>query len=258
MSIAGCTTHESLYEDNANRCFLLQLDESIEQDERVMDYQRKLSAGKINVATEQQARTLLQHVQRVLHPVIVRNPYAEQLKIPREVFRQRRTNAHYLSFIEVITFYKQYQRACKTDAVTGESYIETAIEDIEEANALMKSVLLRKSDELSGATRGYFEQLKAYLRSSGQAIFTNSGIRSALRIPLSTVKRYHAALQQAGYIRQVNARGDKVYQYEVLSYEEYAQLQQRIGTALDAATQRLTGPPPAHVSSEPGKRRKVK
>ncbi|MCK7560217.1 hypothetical protein MKQ70_37035 [Chitinophaga sedimenti] len=72
---------EVIKADNANRCFLLQLDESIEQDERVMDYQRKLSAGKINVATEQQARTLLQHVQRVLHPVIVRNPYAEQLKI---------------------------------------------------------------------------------------------------------------------------------------------------------------------------------
>ena len=30
VSIAGCTTHESLYEDNANRCFLLYLDESSE------------------------------------------------------------------------------------------------------------------------------------------------------------------------------------------------------------------------------------
>ena len=192
VSIAGCTTHESLYEDNANRCFLLQLDESMEQDERVMDYQRKLSAGKINAAAEQQARTLLQHVQRVLQPVIVRNPYAEQLKIPRDVFRQRRTNAHYLSFIEVITFYKQYQRERRTDVVTGESYIETTIEDIAEANTLMKSILLRKSDELSGATRGYFEQLKYLSQSSHQRRFTNSGIRSALRIPLSTVKRRHA------------------------------------------------------------------
>lgn len=44
VCIAGCTTKESLYEDNANRCFLIYLDESNEQDERIMNYQRKLSA----------------------------------------------------------------------------------------------------------------------------------------------------------------------------------------------------------------------
>ena len=46
VCIAGCTTKESLYEDNANRCFLIYLDESSEQDERVMHYQRKISASK--------------------------------------------------------------------------------------------------------------------------------------------------------------------------------------------------------------------
>jgi hypothetical protein len=258
VSIAGCTTHESLYEDNANRCFLLQVDESMEQDERVMDYQRRLSAGKINTAAEEQARILLQHAQRVLQPVTVRNPYAEQLKIPREVFKQRRTNVHYLSFIEVITFYKQYQRERKTDAVTGESYIATTIEDIQEANALMKPILLRKSDELSGATRGYFEQLKVHLQSSHQSIFTNSSIRSALRIPLSTVKRHHAVLLQAGYIRQVEHSRAKAHQYEVLTYEEYVQLQQRIVTVLDEIAQQLASPIPAHVAREPAKRRKMK
>jgi predicted transcriptional regulator len=32
VCIAGCTTKESIYEDNANRCFLIYLDESDEQD----------------------------------------------------------------------------------------------------------------------------------------------------------------------------------------------------------------------------------
>src|SRR5690606_32929501 len=64
VCIAGCTTKESLYEDNANRSFLIYLDESEQQDERVMDYQRKISAGKINTTEEIQARQLLQNAQR--------------------------------------------------------------------------------------------------------------------------------------------------------------------------------------------------
>lgn len=66
VCIAGCTTKESLYEDNANRCFLVYLDESTEQDERVMHYQRQLSAGRINQSDEVQCRQLLQNVQRTL------------------------------------------------------------------------------------------------------------------------------------------------------------------------------------------------
>ena len=90
VCIAGCTTKESIYEDNANRCFLIYLDESAEQDERIMDYQRKISAGKINTTAETQARQLLQHVQSVLHPITVINPFAELLKIPAEVFKEKK------------------------------------------------------------------------------------------------------------------------------------------------------------------------
>lgn len=79
------------------------------------------------------------------------------------MFKQRRTNAHYLALIEVITFYKQFQREQKLDEATGEIFIETTIEDIEEANTLLKQIWLRKSDELNGATRSYFEQLKQHL-----------------------------------------------------------------------------------------------
>jgi hypothetical protein len=46
----------------------------------------------------------MQDCQRMLQPITVRNPYAEQLIIPKEVFKPRRTNAHYIAFIEAITF----------------------------------------------------------------------------------------------------------------------------------------------------------
>jgi len=92
VSIGGCTTNEHIYEDNANRSFLIYLDESEAQDERVMDYQRKLSAGKIDITEQQRIQRLLQNSQRLLQPISVRNPYAEELIIPKEVFKPRRTN----------------------------------------------------------------------------------------------------------------------------------------------------------------------
>lgn len=177
VTIAGCTTKENIYEDNANRSFLIYIDESKEQDEKIMNYQRKVSAGKIDVAAQQKIIKQFQDMQRILQPVQIRNPFAEFLKIPDEVFKPRRTNAHYLAFVEMITFYHQYQREKQYDPETGEEYIETTLEDIAEANKLMKEILLRKSDELNGATRSYFEKLKAYLKESSQTDYTNREIR---------------------------------------------------------------------------------
>jgi predicted transcriptional regulator len=254
VTIAGCTTQESLYEDNANRSFLIYLDESPEQDERIMEYQRKVSAGKIDVQAEGQARRLLQNVQRMLQPVSVRNSYAEQLRIPPEVFKQRRSNAHYLAFIEVVTFYKQYQRERKTDEISGEVYIETTLEDIREANDLMGEILLRKSDELNGATRNYLETLKTFLQRHNQTSFTNSSVRTGLRLPVSTVKRYHLALLQTGHIKRIADPATRAYRYEIVSYEEYRQLQERTRSVLDEVTNRLSGPRSAHRGSEPKKK----
>jgi len=250
VTIGGCTTSEHIYEDNANRSFLIYLDESESQDDRVMDYQRKLSAGKIDVTAQQGVQRLLQNSQRLLQPITVRNPYAEKLIIPRQVFKPRRTNAHYIAFIEAVTFYKQYQREHKVDKDTGEIYIETTLEDISEANELMKGILLKKSDELGYATRKYFEQLKEYLQANNQKIFINSRIRKYFREHPSKQKRFMTELQQYGLIKKVDGDRKKGFVYEVVAGEEYGKLQQSINTALDEALQRLSGPV---VVQEPGK-----
>ena len=240
-----------------------------------MDYQRKISAGKINTTDETQARQLLQNVQKILQPITVINPYAELLQIPKEVFKQRRSNAHYLAFIEVITFYNQYQRKW-TDGDSGEiiyepggtvppsggkAFIETTIEDIEEANGLMKEILLRKSDELNGACRNYFEELKQWLEKNKQSSFTNTSIRNQLRIPISSVKRYHTALLSAGLIRRIENRNTNAWHFEIISKEEYTKLQNSIATALDEALQTIqqpTSPIPAQSKNELRKRRQIK
>ncbi len=239
VSIGGCTTSEHIYEDNANRSFLIYLDETEAQDERIMDYQRKLSAGKIDVIEQQKIQKLLQNVQRVLQPITVKNPFAEKLIIPKEVFKPRRTNAHYIAFIEAVTFYKQYQREHKVDKETGEIFIETTLEDIAEANELMKNILLKKSDELGYATRNYFEGLKQHLQQSKQKTFINSSIRKVFREHPSKQKRFMIELQQYGFIRKVDGDKKKGFVYEVVSNEEYQRLQHTINTALDEVLQSL-------------------
>lgn len=258
VSIGGCTTSEHIYEDNANRSFLIYLDESEAQDERIMEYQRKLSAGKIDSTEQQRIQRLLQNSQRLLQPISVRNPYAEQLIIPKEVFKPRRTNAHYIAFIEAITFYKQYQREHKVDKETGEVFIETTLEDIAEANELMKEILLKKSDELGYATRKYFEQLKNHLQANNQKTFINSSIRKVLREHPSKQKRFMIELQQYGLIKKVDGDKKKGFVYEVMSNEEYSRLQQSINGAMDEVLQRLSSSVVVQGNSKPLKAATIK
>jgi len=249
VCVAGCTTKESVYEDNANRSFLIYIDESPEQDEKVMSYQRKLAAGTIDLTGEEKVKEQFKNMQRVLQPVTIRNPFAEYLKIPNEVFKPRRTNAHYLAFIEVMTFYHQYQREKQHDQETGEEFIETTIEDIEEANKLMKIVLLRKSDQLNGATRDYFEMLKAWVKKEGKDTFMNREIRASLRIKGTTLRRYHHSLLDVGLIRVKSGKKATGYQYEIISPDEYEKLKKSIASVLDdvlAECKRASAPDVSH------------
>ena len=239
VCVSGCTTREQIYEDNANRSFLLYLDETHSQDARILEHQRLLSAGLLNSDDEYQLIHLLKNCQRILEPVKVVNPFAIHLQLPQDVLKPRRTNAHYLQFIEAVTFYHQFQRAKQVDKTTGEIYIETTLEDIEEANKLLKHILLRKSDTLTGACRNHFERIKLLLIGRESKEFTNHEISSLFRIPYSTVKRYHLELQQMNYLRASKQKGSNSFKYEVISYEEYEQLQARVFDVLEQQLQPL-------------------
>lgn len=261
VCVAGCTTKEHIYEDNANRSFLIYLDESQEQDEKIMNYQRQISTGEINFYEQKELQEFLQNTQRILKPITVRNPFANYLSLPLAVFKPRRTNNHYLQFIEAITFYYQYQRKRQFDKETGEEYIETTLEDIENANTLLKEVLLRKSDELTGSCRNYLELLKSYLKLKKKKQFTNREIRQALRINPSNQKRYNLQLVIGYYIKKVEGKKATGYHYEVVNTAEYNQLQTDVNSVLDKTLkdlhERFTGSKVVQTKNEPRKAYKV-
>ncbi|QMU63615.1 MAG: hypothetical protein GKR88_04505 [Flavobacteriaceae bacterium] len=251
VSVAGCTTRESVYEDNSNRSFLLYMDESSEQDKKIMDYQRAISAGKVNEEEQLAAVALLRNTQKILKPVKVINPFAEFLELPQSVFKPRRTNSHYLQLIEAITFYHQYQREEQVNEATGEVYIETTIEDIQEANHLITEVLLRKSDTLSGAARNHLEKLKLYLQEKKQTQFTNAEIRRNLRIKASTLKRYHLQLIEEGYIKKISGKKGQIYHYQIIDVKEYQHLKEQISKALEDCLTKINRPTGSVVAHQP-------
>ncbi len=97
----------------------------------------------------------------------------------------------------------------------------------------MKRILLRKSDDLNGATRNYFERLKDWLVKEDKNSFTNVSARQVLKVNASNQKRYMIALQEWGLVQKVKGDKKNGFAYEVVSYEDQQQRDRRIQTVLD-------------------------
>ncbi len=238
ISLAGTTTKEKLYEDNSNRAILIYLDNGKNQKEAIMNYQRAVAASQIDKAKEFEIKEFLKDIQSVLKPIKVVNPYAPKLIIPEIVFKPLRTNAHYLSFIEIITSYKQYQREIKVDQ-NGENYIETYLEDIKEANMLLKDVLLAKSDELTNASRSFLEMIKQYLKGLDRTTFYSKELRHEYRIAPTTLKRHLGILSRYDYIKIIGGSRIKGFEYELELRDSYKYLKQNIDNVLDDVLKKL-------------------
>ena len=87
-----------------------------------------------------------QNAQRLLKPLYVANPYANELTFPDNRTRMRHDHVKYLTLIRTIALLHQHQRPVKT--TRGVSYIEATREDIATADRLMKELLARSLDEL--------------------------------------------------------------------------------------------------------------
>jgi DNA primase len=229
--ISSCTTRERVYEDNANRCILLYIDQSKEQDMKVMSYIKDKSAGKIIDSEQNQVRQLLQNSQRLLKSTKVYNPFAHLIDLPPEVFKPRRSLPLLLGFIETVTFFNQYQRTPHKNE-SKETYILSTYEDIEISFKLMSEVLFSKSDELTNASRNFLEKLKMLVKEG--ATFSSKEIRKQLRINPNNLKRYMLELQRYDYIKTKGGNRYRGYEYEITNYSEYSQLKNSIDKQLES------------------------
>lgn len=151
------TTAIDIDEELLNRCLVLSVNESREQTEHIHAKQRhsQTLAGLLQQQDKQTLVNLHQNAQRLLRPLLVANPYAEQLTFLSDKTRTRRDHMKYLTLIRTIALLHQYQREIKRVEHGGQlvEYIEVEPSDIATANQLAHEVLGRSLDELPPQTR---------------------------------------------------------------------------------------------------------
>lgn len=239
VCVIACTTKESIYEDNANRSIMIYLNDSAAQDEKVMSYQKQHRAGLVNIYQEQHIQQKLQHMQKALEPIKVINPFAPLIDLPDNFPKKRRALPILLNFIEAITFYHQYQRTEAVCQSTGEVQIETHPQDIENGFKYLKNVLFRRSDELNGAVRDFYEKLKTITAQNALQKFKVSDIRQHIKLTPRSIQQYLKELLEYGYLHITGGKQRLGYEYELLHGTSENQLQQSIEAHIKTVMQRV-------------------
>lgn len=211
------TTKEYIYEDNANRCLLLYLDNSKEQDERINNYLRQCKARVIDKVKEKQLQHQLANIQRMLVPQEVWNIYAECIELPEKYFVQRRGLPLLMQVIDTITNLYQYQCEKVKDHYSNTLLIPHPTH-IEWAFKLTREPLFRKSDELTGKLRDLIEFIKQWLHANGKHSFKASELRKELRSEPRQTNIHLSKLCNYNYLRVVGgSKGRKGFAYEILT-----------------------------------------
>lgn len=187
------TTAIEIDEELLNRCIVLSVDEGREQTEAIHRLQReKRTLQGLQVKQEKQRLIALhQNAQRLLRPLAVVNPYADQLTFLSDRTRTRRDHEKYLTLIDTIALLHQHQRTIKSMPGSrgndGEplEYIEVTLDDISAANRLSHDVLGRSLDDLPPQTRRLLAALVEYVTAECE---TQQLCRADLRLTRKAVR----------------------------------------------------------------------
>jgi hypothetical protein len=168
------TTAIDLDEELKNRCLVLTIDESREQTRAIHARQRFEETLDGLTAGTSAARIVSLHrnAQRLLKPLKVVNPYADQLTFLDDKTRTRRDHRKYLALIRSIALLHQHQRPIRTLERPGLepiAYIEATLEDIVAANGLAHVILGTTLDELPPQTRRLLGLIREWVNDRAAA-----------------------------------------------------------------------------------------
>lgn len=234
----SATTKGEIYEDNMSRSFLVSVDESPEQTQRIIEYQNRKASGQLDREEEKRITGLLRNCIRILEPLQVINPYAGQITLPEEAHKIRRLNDLYQSFVRQVTLLNQYRRK-KDDK--GRLIAEK--EDLEQASEIMFDSIMLKVDELDGSLRQFYERLKTYVQSQGKEYrnytFGRKEIRDALRVSKTQQHRFFNDLYEMEYISQHGGNSHSGYKYKIQVWDDMQALRARIKRYLQGQLNQL-------------------
>ncbi len=214
FSSLSATTKGELYEDNMNRSFIVAINESEEQTEKIISYQNRRNAGEIDKNTQEKAIGFIQKLVRGLKHYEVVNPYATQIQLPNNVKNKRRLNEMFQAIIKQITLIHQFQR----QVAPAGNYLITEIEDIENAVEILFESIILKIDELDGSLRQFFEKLKKAFKEES---FTRFDAMEVTGFKKTQLQFYLNDLVRLEYLKQIGF-ANKGFRYKI-SYNDNIQ-----------------------------------
>jgi len=249
------TTAIDLDEDLLNRCLVLTVNESREQTRAIhgIQRQRETLEGLLAKVRRDSLLALHRNAQRLLQPLAVVNPYADQLSFRDDQTRSRRDHVKYLTLIRSIALLHQFQRDVKTVTHQGRQlrYIEVIPADLALANELAQEVLGRTVDELLPQTRKLLMLLHGWVKAECERLgvgqvdfhFTRRQAREAVGWGDTQLWIHLGRLVEMEFLTTHRGRPGQTYTFELLYQGEEAD--GRLGL-LDCA--RLQAPVPADAS----------
>jgi len=196
------TTASDIHHENSTRCFELSMDESAVQTARIHDRQRLMrTAAGLHLRREADAITRRHwNAQRLLEPLPVVIPFADQLTFPSTWMRTRRDHARFLNLIEVSAFLHQHQRRTEDGAIVATPA------DYAVAYALAAQLLAETLHDLKKPLRDTYERVREMSLGSGGAV-SRREIREALALPDTTVRHWLSELVELEYLEAEASRG---------------------------------------------------
>jgi hypothetical protein len=222
------TTAIEIDEELLNRCIVLSVDEGRSQTEAIHARQRAKRTLQGLRARQDRAAVLSIHrnAQRLLRPLAVVNPYADQLTFLSDKTRTRRDHEKYLTLIDTIALLHQHQRPVKTLAgANGDlDYIEVQASDITHANTLAHAVLGVSLDELPPVTRRVLgevvrlvqERMQAQQLPRADIRFSRKDVRDASGMSDTQLRVHLERLVQLEYLLTHRGTRGQSFEYELL------------------------------------------
>lgn len=191
------TTLSNIFNEDANRCLMLQTDERPEQTRNIICSIAEGAIGK--TARNDCHQIMLKHhaAQRIISRVPVKIPFANALAraFPTERVEARRAFKHVISMIEAITLLHQLQRD-----KDGTGAIISTTGDYLLAKRLLDDPMSRLlGRKVSNSAGGFYERLKAI----GLKEFGTNQAAEGLAVGPRTIRNWLAELNGAGLITQV-------------------------------------------------------
>lgn len=228
MSLFMTTTAIDIDEELMNRCLVLSVDEDREQTRAIhrLQRERRTLAGLTKKHERQAILQLHRNAQRLLRPLAVVNPWADQLTFLDDRTRTRRDHDKYLTLIDAIALLHQHQRPIKSASIAGQvvEYIEASLSDIELANRIAHEVLGRSLDELPPQTRRVLASLHTLVqeRMKEQGLpqreirFTRTQVRAACALSDTQARIHLERLAAMEFVLVHRGQRGQSFEYELL------------------------------------------